>query len=706
MIKTIKMSNIKGQNSEQELTGRDIIIGHNGAGKTTRLQSIGLSVLGYVPGKGKTLADTFELASEDTMAVGLDTDDFSFRREFKKSTKLDKYGATEVKITQNINVSPSQGESSNKQKEARIKAEMGDFPAMLDFGAFISLTDNKKRDFLYNLGGNHFSWDRDRVASHLSSEVLTDTLRETNSEMYEVMDRDVADTMRQFQPNAEVQDGLLAMMEHAKERLSYWKKEKITADGAAKKLTEIKNRARDTDRDLAINQDKLNELQDEREALIAEIATITANNHNVTVKQQELNSLREEIEVLSDNNGDAGALEDLNANGTELAHEIERLRNRIAEVEQEIESRTAEQMDAVRKSDAITNDIIHALNMRQNTINVTIKTKSDLMDKISESNGCCAFDSSIKCGQDFSEFLAGEQDEIDRLYEELDHIADEIAENKSKCSDYLLQANSAGAIIGSWRHELAELQKELHGAQQNFEKTRDAVREIENKAPTLMAKREQEAKIQSYIDENPMVDLSGKHEEKRLIEERITALQGTIDEQKKIRNDIINIRANIIDSQTASYEVECWKQIVEAIGQKGVQGQIVKEMLDPIREDVDAKLAEMNIPYRFYFETESDTGKEIFEFGFTTDYERRPFDALSTGEQLLMTIALMTTIIEKSNPPVKVLAIDNIDSLDSSNMKKVIDGVNCLAKNMDNIILCGVAEFKDEDAPEWKIWRL
>lgn len=705
MIRKIIMSNIKGQNSEQQLTGKDIIIGPNGAGKTTRMQSIGLSVLGYVPEKGKTLADTFELASSDTMAVRIETDDFDFQREFVKSSKLGKYGDVEVKITQNIAVSPSQGESTNKQKEARIKAEMGDFPAMLDFGAFIGLTDNKKRDFIYNLSGNQFSWDRDRVSVHLHDAVITNMLQETNPEMCRVMQKNWEDVMKQYKPDAFVQDGLLAMMEYAKDRLSYWKKEKITADGTAKKLTEIKNRAKDTDRELASNQEKLKELQAEREAIIQEIAKAASHNQIIAEKSEELKKLQEEIAAMADSANDAEKLEEAMRLEVMLEEYIDEKKKEISEEEGKVVKSEEFCQDAVKIRDAA-KDEKNAIKARIGEINATIKAKSELIEKIVDNSGYCAFSKDIPCAHDFSDFIAAEQAKIDEMYETLDELNHKSNEAEEKQQKYEEKAKDMESLAEGYREFVADAQVELEDALKNLESTRETIRNLENKAPILTSKRDQEAQIKAYIEENPHIDLSDIEERKAEAEQKIEALTTTIDQQKKIRNDIINIKANIIDSQTATYEQECWKQIVEAIGQKGIQGKIVKEMLDPFREDIDKKLAEIGINKRFFFDTESDTGKEIFRFGWCDYDDKRPFDALSQGEQLLLMIALMTTIIEKNDPPVKILAIDNINDLDQKNMSKVIRGLNVAGTAMDNIILSGVATPFEEDTEGWAVWNL
>ena len=68
-IQRITMHGIKGCNDDQILTGRDIIIGSNGSGKTTRLQALGIALLGHVPGGPKLPAETMKLASADKMSA-------------------------------------------------------------------------------------------------------------------------------------------------------------------------------------------------------------------------------------------------------------------------------------------------------------------------------------------------------------------------------------------------------------------------------------------------------------------------------------------------------------------------------------------------------------------------------------------------------------------------------------------------------------
>lgn len=704
MIVNIKMRGIKGQNNEQALTGKDIIIGRNGAGKTTRLQSMSLAAIGYVPGKGKTPADTFELASDDTMTVGIATDSFEVERTYKKSSKLMEDGGVDVKISQSINVSPSQGERTIKEKEQRIKEELGNFPAMLDFDAFVGLTDIKQRDFIYGLSGEQFTWDRERVETHLGKQVLREELYLKNPDMYKVMDKNFHDAMKQYSPKADVQSGLLAMAEHAKERLSYWKKEKNNSDAAARKLTELKNRATETDRMLAENEQKMKELEAEKEEIIKEIATATSKNQMRADRAKELEKLQGEIDNLQGGATEYSA-EELKAKIDELYLQMNSINAKYGAKRHEAQYKDKEIEDIWRRLTTASEYEVK-LRVEISEMKAFVEAESAILDKIHANAGRCALRPDIPCTNDFSGFIAETQSTIDDRYDKLDEL-------KSKHDEAVKQEKTLSAEHKRAKAERSELQSEALNMEADQRKLSEEVKaleealgNIENATPMLAAKTAEKARIEAWLEENPEVSLRDLEDRKFAQIAKIANLRETVEEQKKVRNDLINIKANIIDSETATFEQECWRQIAEAIGQKGVQGEIVKELLDPLRTSIDEKLKEMELPYNFYFRTENDRGKEVFEFGVEIYGNRRPFDALSQGEQMLLLIALMTTIIERKNPPVKILAIDNINHLDARNMNRVISGLNKVGGTMDNIILAGTPDIKEEDAPGWKVWTL
>ena len=168
MIMEIAIENMKGQTVTQSFTGKNIIIGKNGSGKTTRIQALGLAMLGFIPGQGATSQSTFKFATGDKMSVSMKTSKFGFSRTFAREEKLNKKtGERTVSIKESLTVSPSQGERTATEKKERILQEIGNFPVALDFNKFLELSDAKRRDFIYSLSPiESTSWDKVRLASY------------------------------------------------------------------------------------------------------------------------------------------------------------------------------------------------------------------------------------------------------------------------------------------------------------------------------------------------------------------------------------------------------------------------------------------------------------------------------------------------------------------------------------------------------------
>ena len=115
----------------------------------------------------------------------------------------------------------------------------------------------------------------------------------------------------------------------------------------------------------------------------------------------------------------------------------------------------------------------------------------------------------------------------------------------------------------------------------------------------------------------------------------------------------------------------------------------------------------MGIQNPVFFSTESETGKEVFQFGWVKNNRQTNFDVLSTGEQLMFLSAFLVTLLERANPPLKVLALDNIENLDEINLPNVLDGLNSLSHKLDNILIAGVIKPTDlKNFDGWKIWNL
>jgi exonuclease SbcC len=260
--------------------------------------------------------------------------------------------------------------------------------------------------------------------------------------------------------------------------------------------------------------------------------------------------------------------------------------------------------------------------------------------------------------------------------------------------DALRDNESIQAIIRDYEAEIAKAE--------SFDATREA--RLTAKSEELRGMMPGEGDAWGLIDVVPIA------ERVSALEGDIKSLMAKITEQTKSRNALATLKSSMVDSTVAGYHLDAWKAIAEAVGPKGLQGELVKDVLAPLTEAIQAKLQQMDIDKSFYFQTQDDKGKEIFQFGWRgAGEQRRNFDALSTGEQMLLLIALMTTIIERLDPPLKVLCIDNAENLDKKNFERVLAGLTTAGVGFDNIIFCGVMDLAGV-APStehgWRVWDL
>ena len=685
MIRGIKMENIKGQNCVQQLSGRDIITGHNGAGKTTRMQALSLAILGYVPGMDKKNSAVFELSSNpEKMSVGLVTDDLEFSRTFTRKEKLNNDGTTDTTFSQKIELSPSEGESTNTQKEARIKTVMGNFPVMLDFNAFISMSDMQQRDFIYSLSGQTDLWDREYIINRVKEYLLTDQLQENNPDMYEIMVENVDDVISCYNKKLDMSKGILAMVERAKTQRNYWNQEKQKADGAAQKLAEMKNRHRNTDRDLTENIAKKEALEKEKEELIGQIATYGARNQSYKAAQVEIADLEEKLEAQQN---------------VDVERMVKALQDDIKENPYVQQIEDLEEKLTAWKAESAKYDHLLA---DKAEIDAGIKITRKMISDLEKNTGKCAINPNIPCTADFTHYIEEYEETLTEwINKKMD--LDEQIEKFETLKEFIIaaQEDQDRAI-----HEKNRIEKENAAILAEIEKIRSTNFDESN---SFIKERIETLKKQ--LDDNPYVDLEPYELKKEALTGNIAALQAEIDEQRKVRTTLASIRENMIDSSEAAYQLLTWKQIVEVLGQKGIQGEIVKQMLDPIRDAVSEKLRGLqaddgSTPREFYFKTTNDNGKETFTFGWIGADGEIPFDALSQGEQMLLLTALMVVIIEKNNPPVKVLAIDNVNHLDRGNVQRIVTGLKTIGATMDNIILAGVIDTASLDAEGWTVTEI
>ena len=705
MINEIRYQNMKGHSTVQALSGKDIFIGPNGSGKTTRIQALGLSILGYIPGNGKSTAETFKMATGDEMTVGLSLKEFDFERCFKKVEKRDaKTGKPSVTISESLTVSPGQGEKTDTQKKARIMAEVGNFPVALDFAELLSLSDNKRRDFIYSLSLiSSDQWTKDTIQRYLSENLLSMELEINNPEQYKVFNEVIKDTMAKYPDSYDIHSGLQAMIDWTASQKSFWESKRKDAQGAVRSIADAKNQLAETDRNIAEAKKELDDLQDQLVGYEKQLSKDTERKRINENRQNRIKELRQQIGTFKS--------QEVNTDTTDIYAQIDKIKamlkpapvvgTNIVEINDKI-SEIREQIDAISRS-------YQDMNTEKKILESKVQSLKNATSKIGGIKGRCVIHSLITCPKDFEGF---------------DKFVDETA---AQCKEDILVKDKALEVLRTKGSELEQNVKELESQREeltnSLHRTMEYNRNIENE---IIALEREKDNIETAIErrDNQLNLLEGELKrlmaepvdaaapvdilEKQIagVRERISTLKLLVQEKEKAKQTILLLQQSMIDNKVAEYKAVGFKAVQEALGPKGVQGELVKEILGPIQGDIHSNLIAMGFDHEPYFDTESDTGKEVFQFGWINEKGHKVnFDALSTGQQTIYFAAMMMTILDRAKPRVKILAIDNLNQLDSINLQLAIDGLGQLAGRVDNIILAGAVEC-DFKADGWNVVSL
>ncbi|MDF2650538.1 MAG: hypothetical protein K0Q73_6343 [Paenibacillus sp.] len=702
MIKTIRTKNMKGNTLNQELTGRDIFIGRNGAGKSTRLHAVQLAMLGYIPSKGKTNQETFKLSSGEEMSAGLSLDSFSFDRLITRTEKLKGDGSKDIKYGESLTVSPNKGEKNATQMNARVVSEVGNFPVVFDFQQFLDMSDAKRRDFIYSLSPiTNDDWDKARVLGHLTKKLLTTELEGSNPDLYETTLELINESLNEWPLGYDLSSGLQSMLAWVETQQRAWNKKQNDATGAVRELAEMKNKLEQTDRDIVARKDEIKQLRIDHTNVHGQIQAGQEMKRQWDQRKSRLEQLRVEIQQIEE------IL--INPIETDFQGEITRLKAQINQTDIAAESETIQkqinsarfQKDEKKNEVSEITDQIRKIDAELHVMNTTLKAIQE------KGASVCVIHHQISCEKDFSKFTnyAGTDgpklsDQIRDLSKKREQISSEIV-SLSAQEDGL--ETKKRALHQSFVDE-SKLNQRLRSEIESIQKSEQAaILAIENAKNRKVMLQEELDRInhESIPSQAPLEILEPQYV---ALSNQIEELDRVIEEKEKAKITLLNSQTAMISASKSRFYHTACKNISEALGAKGIQGELVKSILGPIEGLINENLLLMGIQYPVFFSTESETGKEVFQFGWVKEERKINFDVLSTGEQLIFLSAFLVTLVERADPPLKVLALDNIENLDELNFANILVGLDALSHKLDNILIAGVVHPVYSDG--WKVWQL
>ena len=692
-INKIKMRNFKNNTCEQELTGKDLFTGHNGVGKSSRQQALLLSILGYIPGQDKKLQSIWNNSSStDEMSVGIETDNFSFDRSIKQNETLK--GKT---LKESISVSPSNGEKKNSEKEARIQSEIGNTPVLLDFQNFLNMTATEKRKFIYSISSPNSEWNREKVKEYLKNKL------NSKDDLIELKN-----CFKQYPENYTVEQGIQSMSDWSKEQLIYWKEEYKNTSGTVKNLTEIKNKGSETEAFIVENKKKIQELNSKLIDVEKQITASTERKNSLDEKNNKIKSLEKEIEDLKSlNNGSTGELED----------KIKVLKSKFKNTDfNTLINKNNQELNGLKQELQAEENKIDAIIKNGTEKKVSIDNYSSILKKIKNTSGRCILDKKIKCDKDFSKYVQYIQENADSDMKQKNELAKQYREIKMRIKTLKEKIetveNNKNSLLKSEREENTSNNNYTQQINEYNNELNKIKNSLELKQEKIGIKQEELKNLKDEIIKNateaPIIPVDMQEKQRNAIKLQITQLNSRVENQQDQKNSIEILKETALKNNAAKVKIKCLKKLSDALGVKGIQGQIIKDNLEPLRSLIQSNLEILGIENKFYFQCETVTGREVFQFGWINNIGQKVnFDTLSTGQQAILLIAFLTAIIEKSNPKIKILILDNMENLDSENFTKVISGLSKLSLKLDNIIISGViTDYEVAESNGFRVWNL
>ncbi|HIW33506.1 MAG TPA: hypothetical protein IAA29_12045 [Candidatus Paenibacillus intestinavium] len=702
MINSIRIHNAKGKTLTQPLTGMDIFIGPNGSGKSAIQQMVGYAMLGYVPGEGKKIQDTFELSSGDVMSAGLQTGSFSFDRTIKRSEKLNGDGKTDIKYSESLTVSPNLGEKTNAQLEARVTSEIGSFPVVFDFSVFTELSDAKKRDYMYSLSPiTNDSWTRERVETHLREHILTEVLKVNSPEVYEAANELIGEALSHWPQDYELTSGLQAVISWIDGQQKEWNKKKSDAVGAVRELNDMKNELEETDRGISLKKEELVRLRIDHTDVHGQITAGRELKRQWDANQQRISDYKNEIAFLS--------VKLTNVENIDYESKIQTIKEQIQQTDISVESEGLQkQMNALQFNKMETEEKVAQINSEISKLEAELHTYDTVIRNIQEKGASvCVLNNAIACDKDFSGFINFANDNGSKIRSKISDLNGDKDSLKVGWRDFNSQSNDI-------EQRKMKLHEQFMSESQNNDKLRNEIetfRQEERNAQQLHQNNlNRQIMLQGELNRligEPMpafAPLDILEPQLEALTNQIAEAERVIEEKEKAKTTLSNKQQAMMSASKAQYYFKACQKISLALGAKGVQGELVKSILGPIEEAVNVNLRLMGINLPCFFSTESETGKEVFQFGWIKNERRMKFNALSKGEKLMFLSAFLVTLIERANPKLKVLALDEIQNLDKTNLRNVLNGLNALSHKLDNIIIAGVVE--NIPLEGWTYWDL
>lgn len=671
MIKLVETRGFKGEKKcTYDLTGLDLLAGDNGAGKSTLIQAIQFALTGKIPGVGEKNQELIKFSNESDMEVTVFLDNGIVTRRLyldgitiKESVECDAY---------------LQSGTLAEKNRAILENTIG-LPITLNFGEFVGMKDKEKREFIYSLLTEMGKYNKETTVEYILAKGFNNQ---------EVLNR----VMDNYKESDSIEQALEKMLNHISTEKKLLNAEYKKVGESIKQMTYMRNQEVKSMRGL--EELKVRKVEITNQILNLE-RLISENNQKFKTfnefKEKKV-KLTQEISIL-----------ETKANctkGIDIQGEILKLENQYKNIEKDIEAYEVKKVEIegnIQKCTVKMDKIVE----QGTQIKSNIDHKNSLITNIKNSGGCCSIDKSIKCTNNFTHYMTV----LSKDVKEFESVRQDLLSDYKNLQEQKKLLETSKAACEASKKDMTVL----------LMKTNNEINSLKIKASEYeMSKREIAIKKELLDDCNKnltrygVINSDTNIKQKDILNKSLIEINNEISQFDEVKANEIILEKTKLQYKEVEKKISGYKEIEKIVGPKGLQGEIVKSGLGTIEDEVNNSLNILDINAKVFFECNSKKGAEVFNFGILSGDSKKYFEGMSQGEKLMLSIAIMNSIITRINSVEKVLVIDDLIHLDKKNRMKLYQGLINLKHVFTNIIAMGAINDDEISSipTDIKVWNM
>lgn len=651
MLKSIETNGFKKDNI-YNFKGLDLIIGSNGSGKSTAFQALQFAITGKINNIDEKNESLFAFCNNtNNMSVIADFDDFSIKRGLSK----------ESSIKESLDCNLIEKGTLKEKNKIILENTIGN-PMIINFNKFLSMTQSEKKKFIFSLISESSKLEQDTINKYLLENIEDIKLVEILKEKC----------------NNSIEESVNSMLEFIDSKKKVLNSDLKILKSSVKNLLELKSSSIESTNNLKIYKEQEFSLRKELSEIEKSIHSITKNNNLISSINTNINTTENDI---SNINTDISKY-----NLNDLKSKIEMLRKtNFSKVKNEINIKIINVKKEIESLKS-TSDIIVAKGLDnkaeyKNTFNLIKKIEQQSISK------CCILDKRIKCSntQNFNSLLGDLKSNMNTYYENNATFVSQYEEIALQLKALEQELNT----LNISKEELVEktlnnnnLINKLENEIKNFDFLN---KELKLKKQQLLMYKENKGTLTSEP-----IDLLVKR--KNALNSSLNNLNTKIKECEKAQFNLISLEKTVLQRDKVNNDLLLYKKAYKII--EALQKKIIKDTICPIQSEID-KYLNLFLIGKFEFKCENANGKDIFKLGIIKKNVFSEFDALSTGEQLMLSVAFIIVLLNKINPKNRILIIDDIIHLHKDIRSQFFKSLVKIKEHLDNIIIIGALDSSD-----------